>query len=668
MATASPTRYAGAAGATQRDDPAGARGPAGRRPTWHGDAVVLLPLLVAAAALLATGLPEAPARSAAEGSVVRQAWAVTHLGDLTYPGRHVAEPFGWWQLAAWHRLTGSLTPDAVTSGRQLMAVLTVVGAVLVWALAKRLALPRWAAALALVLFVASPVALQLHRTVLVDTVATTWVLAALVLVLDPRRRLGAFTAAAACFALAVLSTLSSLLLLPVLGWWLWRRSAGESRRYVVAVALTLAGLVVALLAGVAAAGGDVLDRAGLGGMRAGLLAAALDQVLGSDTLARTGAAPHDTSALLVLAPVVGLVGVVATVLALLVRRLRPLAVGALVLLAVLLVPFRTPGPLVQLLPLAAVLVAGVVTVAWQDRPRRMAADLAVLLATIAVLVSGAAAPGWARQLQRLTGDDADRPLREATAWLGQNVPRDARVITDDAVWVDLVEQGREPADVVGFAQPGEVRGVPLDGSAYGWVVSTRTVRQDPRAFATLTEALSASRAVATFGSGADRVEVRQVVSDPPPPDPVVTDPPPPDQVVTDPPPPDQVAEQREAVRQAGEQLAGNPRLAFSPQARSAITSGRVDPRLLTVLALASGAHDLQVQALPRSDAETAAGGGFRTARITAVDGLPVTADARGVADIVSMLRSQGPAYRPDTRVVTGAGLPALEISYPVGGA
>ncbi|HEX8498506.1 MAG TPA: glycosyltransferase family 39 protein [Actinomycetales bacterium] len=684
MATAPPTRYTGSADAADRAEPVPATGSYARltswRPTRHGDAVVLLPLLLLAAALLTRGLAAAPARSQAEGSLVRQAWAVLHLGDLTYPGAHAAAPFGWWQLAAWTGLTGRWAPDDILSGRRLMVVLTLVSAVLLWVLAKRLALPRWAAALAVALLVASPAALLLHRTVLVDTIAMTWVLASFVLALDPARRIGAFVAAMVALALATLSSLSSLLLLPAVGWVLWRRSHGTTRQDLMPLAASLSALVGGLLAVLATRGGEVLITAdGAGG-----LAATLNQVLSSDTSARTGSGADSTLALIALDPVLSVVILVATLVGLLIARLRPIAAGALVLMAVLLVPFRTPGPLVALLPIGALLVAGVAHSAWEHRRRRAGTRLTGLLVATAVVLSAFALPGWATQLRSLTASEPGRPMREATAWIGANVPQQARVLTDDALWTDLVEQGRPRGRVVGFADPGELPGAATDWRAYQWVVSTPAGRLDAPTLGTLDRALGSSRAVASFGAGDDRVEVRQVVlggvaapapvserpapsEQPEPQQPAPSTPPPtpPGRVLL--PTPEPVAEASDVVGEAGRQLVSNPRLTFSPQARAAITSGRVDPRLLTVLALVAAGHDVQVQALSRSAGGTTSDGALDTLRVTAVDGGPVSLAAPGVREVVELLRSQRADYRPTTRVLADEDPPALEVTFATSG-
>ena len=61
----------------------------------------------------------------------------------------------------------------------------------------------------------------LPRTSALDNVATPWVLAAFVFALSPRRHLWAGAAAGACFAVAVLTKETTVIVLLALLWQLW---------------------------------------------------------------------------------------------------------------------------------------------------------------------------------------------------------------------------------------------------------------------------------------------------------------------------------------------------------------------------------------------------------------------------------------------------------------
>ncbi len=102
----------------------------------------------------------------------------------------------------------------VGSVRAVMLCVTLVTGVLLYVLARRLALPRWAAALAVALFGLSPLSVELHRQIFLDNIAVAWVLAAFVLAASPSRHLWHHFAAGLCAAVAVLSKETILLALP----------------------------------------------------------------------------------------------------------------------------------------------------------------------------------------------------------------------------------------------------------------------------------------------------------------------------------------------------------------------------------------------------------------------------------------------------------------------
>lgn len=620
------------------------------------DAVVLVPLLAVAATIQRIGLYSAPQRIDDEGTYVAQAWAVFHLGDLThYTYWYDHPPLGWLQIALWTQATAGFdrAPNAVGAGREFMLVICVISATLLWFLARRLALPRWAAAVAVALFSFSPLAVQFHRTVYLDNVATPWLLGAFLLVLTPRRRLVAFAGAAVCFGVAVLSKETTLLLLPVLAWLMWQRSRGETRRYAIAVSVSLFALMgvfyvlFALLKGEVMPGPDHTSLVGgvlyqLGGR------AASGSIFDPSTLG------HRTVSIWTqLDTVLPALILVAIPLGLGVRRLRPFVVAMLILLTMLVRPGYLPVPFViALIPFGSLLVAGVASAAWEHRPGRadrpvLARAGAVTLCAAAATLVAVGAPGWATQLRGLTIAPLDQPMTDAVGWVDQNVPRDQRILTDDAIWVDLVTQGRPRGDVVWFYKPDTDPGVPKGAASYQWVVSTDSVRSDPASFPTLSEALSRSEPVASFGAGERRVEVRRVLASNP------------DSKT--------VSRRHAAAAAAGQQLVANPALSVRPMARAALLSGRVDPRVLTVLAMTAARHRVTVADLPQPQAETAASAPRRAILLSSVDGQTVGSTPSRANLLARELQGLNPPYRPATAVqrATAQEPAALLVSYPI---
>jgi hypothetical protein len=99
----------------------------------------------------------------------------------------------------------------------------------------------------------------------------------------------------------------------------------------------------------------------------------------------------------------------------------------------------------------------------------------------------------------------------AEKWLVANVASEARVTADSIVTSDLMRAGfRRPP--VAYVQI-DVGGIPQAGSwrDFDYLVSTPSTRFDSTILPELERALTSSVVVAVFGTGPDRVEVRQIL-------------------------------------------------------------------------------------------------------------------------------------------------------------
>jgi hypothetical protein len=496
--------------------------------------LVLLVLLALVAVVQATGMSDAPQRNDDEGTYVAQAWAVQHwrtLGHYTYWYDH--PPLGWLLIAAWTAATGAFgrAASAVAAGRELMLVLQLASAALLYVLARRLGLRRPAAAGAVLLFALSPLALGFHRAVYLDNVATPFLLGAFVLALSPGQRLAAHAGAGLCFAAAVLAKETSLLLAPALLWQYWQVSDWRTRRYSLAVAASLFALPCAAYLLYATLRGELLPGPG----HVSLVEAVGFQLAGrapSGSPFDPGSAGRGTIRLwLGLDPWLLAAAVLLVPAGLAIRRLRPVTAGFAILAAMTLRPGYLPVPLViGMLPFASLLVAGVADTAWgrpaatrlarHEAPRALGRRLAgpVVVAVCLALAAVLVVPSWWRGDRDLMTADHDAPFRQADAWIGDNVPREARLLVDDGLWVDLVERGRPPGQVVWFYKLDTDRDVegryPRGWREFDYVVSTATVRGFPEHLPQVAEALRHSEVVATFGRGPGRVEIRKVQGSP----------------------------------------------------------------------------------------------------------------------------------------------------------
>ncbi|MFY0408174.1 ArnT family glycosyltransferase [Solicola sp. PLA-1-18] len=606
----------------------------------------LVPLTVLGVLVQAVGMYGAPQRIDDEGTYVAQAWAVLNLGELAhYTYWYDHPPLGWLQLAGFAALTGGFGrgASAIEVGRDFTLVAQMISIILLWTLARRLRMPRWAAGLAVAIFALSPLAVQFHRAVYLDNVATPWILAAFVLALSPRKNLGAAAAAGVCFGIACLTKETSLLLLPPLAWLMWRNAHVSTRRYTVAVAASLFTLVGVFYMIFAAIRGELFP----GPDHTSLWDGVMFQLGGRDTSGNPfsdGTLGNRTLDIwMQLDPVLPVVSVVAAVGALLVKRIRPLAVGYLLLLVMILRPGGyLPVPYaILLLPFAALLVAGVVHAAWRARPqrvdRRVTRSATAVVGTALVVVS---AMFWGPQLRGLWLAPLDAPMADATSWIETNVPTDQRILTDDALWVDLVSEGRDRNDVVWYYKPDTDSAVQSGWQGYDYVVSTDSVRADPEAFPTLDGALKNSVPVASFGSGTQLVEVRRVQAG-----------------AND---ADALTASAEARATAGAALARNPSIELSDQARQQLQDGRVSGGLVAILATVAQRGPIGIDAFVSQPGEDAANQPLRSAELVDADGTPLDGDR---ATAIETLVAGQPA--PFDASVDRSGSGSVELIAPM---
>jgi hypothetical protein len=489
--------------------------------------LTLMGVLAVVGVVHAVGMDHAPQRVDDEGTYVAQAWAVQHwrtLAHYTYWYDH--PPLGWLLLAVWTTLIGAFSraATAVSAGREFMLVVQVVSAGLLYGLARRLAMRRIAAVAAVLLFSLSPLALSFHRAVYLDNLATPFLLASFLLALSPGRRLAAHAGAGLCFAAAVLTKETSLLLLPALLWQYWQVNDQRNRRYTLAVAGSLFLLAVAVYPLAALLRGELLP----GPEHVSLVDATRFQLAGR----ASGGSPLDpgsvnrhTIDLWLGADPWLLAGAVAlTPAGLWIRRLRPVTVAFATLALMTLRPGYLPIPLViGMLPFASLLIAGAADAAAErlalgagEPGNRRAVGAIVVAAVLAAALL--VVPKWWRGDHDLMTVDHDAPFRQAEAWINGHVPHRGRLLVDDSLWVDLVQDGYPPGQVVWFYKLDTDRDVrtryPRGWRDFDYVVSAATLRAFPDRLPQVAQALRNSRPVASFGTGAERVEIRKIQGSP----------------------------------------------------------------------------------------------------------------------------------------------------------
>ena len=554
-------------------------------------------LLTLTATLRLVNLTGSPARLDDEGTYMAQAYAVTEWGELAhYTYWYDHPPAGWLQLALWTAISG---PDfggsAVAAGRYLMVIIAVITAALLWATARRIEMSRRAAAAAVAIFALSPLAISLSRTVYLDNLAVAWVLGAVVLLCSPRYRLSAMFGAATCFGIAVLTKETMLLLLPMFAWLVWTRTAPATRRYALAVFVAVFGVVMSTYILMAVLRNELVPGPGHVSLWDGIGFQLWERMPGGALDDPYSLNRRTVDGWIRLDPVLPLLAGPIALAALFVKRLRPFAVGLVILIAVVFRPGYLPAPFVlAALPLAALLAAGTGEVALRYLFRTVGQRSIGLrhfrvpaLAAGALIVSTAVSL-WLPSYHLVMSSDDDGSMRQARMWIERNVPKADRLIVDDAFWVDLIRDGRDRHNVVWAYKVDtdeQVQGwAPHGWADYQWVVSTASIRDSMPRSGVLADAVAHSQPAATFGSGGMRVDVLRVDNGAP---------------TSKPPQP--------AAPAFGSQLAARLAGATDPDVLAVLQSRTVDQRVLATLAVIAATQPVRVEEISTIDGEDDAG-------------------------------------------------------------
>lgn len=506
------------------------------------DLLLLVGLVALTGVAHLVGMGANPARGDDEGTYVSQAWAIQQgeLAHYTYWYDH--PPLGWIQLAAYDQVTGAFddADSSVAGGRQTMLVVKVASVVALYALARRLRFSPATAALAVALFALGPLAITFQRAVWLDNLAVLWLLAALALAAEARGRMGLVVLGAVCFAIAVLTKETTLLVAPFLGWLTWRTYPAATRLMALVVAITTSAMIVvgypllATLRGELFPGDDHVSLFGAVGWQ-------LFSREGSGEVWRAGTEANGVVGDWFAAdPQFLAVGVVAAVPALFVPRLRPLAACLVFHLVLMLRGGYLPVPyIIVLIPLLALCVAGVIDalagrvdgetlrevgrwlryrvagITSVEAPRITGEHRMQLLAVGSLAVVGATlalgiAPHWldVHRQGDLRSAVADSGTAGAESWLVANVDRNDTLVVEDTIWLDMVQAGFERDNVIWFFKVDLDPGVDANPASVDYVALHTYMAEEARP--RLAAIIDASEEVATFGEGIDEVTIWRV--------------------------------------------------------------------------------------------------------------------------------------------------------------
>jgi 4-amino-4-deoxy-L-arabinose transferase-like glycosyltransferase len=482
-----------------------------------------------------------PTVSDDEGTYMAQAWAVNHdIGMAPYTYWFDHPPLGWLQIAMLSWIPALIFHShqlVVAYARIIMLPITGTTLALVYTLSRRMTLPRWAAVLAVLLCGLSPLSVTLQREIFLDNFATLWMLAAFVLAYSTRTHLWHHVAAGLCAGIAVLSKETMLVVAPALIVALWQNVHKATRKYSFVGfigAFVLVGIQYPLYAVLK---GELFPGNGHVSLIGGIQYQ-FGRVGSGSIFSPTSNAHSVFHAWLFYDSILIMGGVVATLLALLFRHLRPVALGGAILT---LVAMRPSGYLpamyvIQGLPFFAIAIAGVSDrlvyyilnfkarqVFWQQVTRL------ILVAACAASAAYYVVPRWYNGDRTAVTADPNAGYQAAAIWVGTHLthPGNKRIVVDDALWLDMVNDGFKPShrDIYFFkldVDPSLMKTLPgwkPGDLSSGWqgikyVVSTPYMRDNARSIPTLASLLDPKhyRVLWTWGTVAngDQIQVLEI--------------------------------------------------------------------------------------------------------------------------------------------------------------
>lgn len=533
----------------------GGRGAVSRaRAALHGAPELVGVVIILVLAALAHGLNMGnfPYYENDEGIYVSQAWAVVNQGALapyTYFYDHA--PAGWLQMAAWSMVSGGFYAlgTSIETGRGFMLVVQVVSAGLVYLIARRLTGSAALAIAATAAYAFSAYGIYYHRRVLLDNLATVWMLASLALLLRPRLSLSTVWLAAVALGMSILSKELTVFVVPAMGLLVFVRVAPQLRLLATASWFVLVGSIGSIYVLMAALKGELFPDAASVGEEAAhvsLLGTLGEQaargrdggILEAGSQFWQVAADWATQEPLLI--VGGTAAALASVLLLPWRR----EAGALGLVSLSLWLFVGRGGVVlpfyavPLLPLLAVNLAAAVDaarVAFRAVARRLIRRTAIperglvmagALSLMAAILPGytAAEGGFAKDPLVLWRGTEAVAQRDALTWIRDHLPSSAAIVIDRYLWTDL--QAPPDADQPTFVLAHDYRKIDADPYVRSNVFEenwrnldylvfsgqlVHDVQADDLAF--LQSILDHSTPVATFDTGGWPIYVHRVIQE-----------------------------------------------------------------------------------------------------------------------------------------------------------
>jgi hypothetical protein len=228
--------------------------------------------------------------------------------------------------------------------------------------------------------------------------------------------------------------------------------------------------------------------------------------------------------------------------------------------------------------------------------------------------------------------------RTAAEWISGQVSHSAIVACDPAMCSALEAQGMPAANLLVL---GTTAANPLDADV---VVATSAVRSR---FGARLESFYAPAVIASFGSGADQVNVRVIARD-------------------------GAAAYRVALRQdvaarkaAGAQLLANRRIKVTARARMQLAAGEVDSQLLLILPVMAAQHPIQILAFGNSGPGASPGIPLCSADLSGSGGAAGMTDASYQAWMVAFERAQLLPFAGRTVILRQGEQPVVRVEFAI---
>jgi 4-amino-4-deoxy-L-arabinose transferase-like glycosyltransferase len=525
-----------------------------RHNAFHRWEILLIALILLIAALTqGINMFHYPYYEQDEGTYMSQAWALVHLGHLayyTYFYDHA--PFGWIQIAAWTISTGGSHTfgSAINSGRVLVLLFQLGSTLILYYIARSISSKVSIAVIVSLLFTLSPYGIYFHRLVLLDNIATFWMLLSILFLVPGRLTLNRIWLSALVLSISILSKEVTVFLVPVLAYLVFFRADKSHRWFAIIGWIALVVSIVSLYPLMAILNNEFF-RSGtfLGGTapHVSLLA-----TLQSDSSrARDGGLFSFSSAFWQQVkiwmqddPILVVAGSLSAILSILMIKKHRL-VGITGLLSLSLWAFLARGGviigyyLLPLLPLLALNVGLVIGLIAKTLKKLLASfvsmrpivsrtiEQSVIILCLIGIVMGCLGPSIKAGYGSSDIGNKNDPLifwsstqadsqNQAAQWIEKNLPLGSHMIIDESMWTDLYDGGYKFADYYWKVQADPAirdRVYHNNWQNFDYIVTTPELLTDAREnnMTLVEEVLTHSTRIAYFDTGGWRVEIRKVL-------------------------------------------------------------------------------------------------------------------------------------------------------------